>query len=480
MQKKKVIAIDQGTTSTKALLLDTSGKLLVTYQKTHKQITPKSGWIEHDPEEIYAHILEALQSAGSVDAIGLSHQGETIIAWDAETKKPLYNMIVWQDQRTEKRITELKNQGHEPRIQEKTGLLLDSYFPASKMAWLLENVVPVQKALKANRLRIGTSESFFVDRLTGVYSTDYNSASRTSLFNAHTLTWDEELCRLFSVPIEILPPIRDTVGEFGFHKLNGKDTPITAVIIDQFASVYGHGCHAPSDAKATFGTGAFMQVVTGDTLIVDTTTGLSSALFWKFDNENPVFGLDAGVYNVGSAVNWAKSLGLFETYEQINDFKNTPAVERDILFVPALSGLACPHWDRSASGMWSGLSLETTRWDMLQAILEGIAFRTLENFKTMQHFTDLGDTISVDGGLVQNPYFVQFLADIMNKDILIPSNHELTGFGAGLLALKGLGYHDTIQSESAPRKISARSVDREEWIQKFETTLQKSKGTRQS
>ena len=478
--QKKVIAVDQGTTSTKGLLLDTTGKLLVTYQKTHRQITPEPGWVEHDPEEIYAHILEALQSTGSVDAIGLSHQGETIIAWDAETKKPLYNMIVWQDQRTEKRIAALKEQGHEPHIQEKTGLLLDSYFPASKMAWLLENVESVQKALKANRLRIGTSESFFIDRLTGVYSTDYNSASRTSLFNAHTLTWDEELCRLFSVPIEILPPIRDTVGEFGFHVLNGKDTPITAVIIDQFASVYGHGCHAPSDAKATFGTGAFMQVVTGDELIVDATTGLSSALFWKFDNESPVFGLDAGVYNVGSAVNWAKSLGLFETYEQINDFKNPPAVERDILFVPALSGLACPHWDRSASGMWSGLSLETTRWDMLQAVLEGIAFRTLENFKTMRHFTDLGDTISVDGGLVQNPYFVQFLADIMDKDILIPSSHELTGFGTGLLAFKGLGYHDTIQSESTPRKIRARSVNREAWIQKFEETLQKSKNTRQS
>jgi len=478
MLQTKIIAIDQGTTSTKALLLDSSGKPTVVYQKMHRQITPHQGWVEHDPEEIYSHILAGLRSVPDIDGIGLSHQGETIVAWDAQTKEALYNMIVWQDQRTEKRVQTLKEQGHEPYVQECTGLLLDPYFPASKMAWLLENVDAVKSALAQNRLRIGTSESFFLDRLTGEYATDYNSASRTSLFNAETLQWDEKLCKIFSIPIEILPPVRSNIGIFGSHTIQGKHVPVTAVIIDQFASVYGHGCRTEGDSKATFGTGAFMQVITGNALVIDRQTGLSSALFWKFGEEAPVYGLDAGVYNVASAINWAKGLGLFDSYAQLNHFDAPTAIERDLVFVPALSGLACPHWDRSASGIWSGLSLETGRLDMMQSVLEGIAFRAAENFETMNRFTTLGNTISVDGGLTQNPYFLQFLADIMGKDISVPDDHELTGYGTALLAYRGLGLEAPQAAASEAVIFQPKEIDRTRYVEKFERVLQKSKGSR--
>ncbi len=478
MNQVKVIAIDQGTTSTKALLVDQFGKIELTFQKPHLQITPRAGWVEHDPEEIYTNILLALESAGSVDAIGLSHQGETIVAWDAITKKPLYNMIVWQDQRTEDRVMKLKEKGYESIILEKTGLPLDSYFPASKFAWLLKNIDAVKQAYQEKHLRIGTSESFFLDRLTGIYGTDYNSASRTSLFNAKTLQWDEELCNIFSVPIELLPPIRNNIGFFGYHTLEGKKVPITAVMVDQFASAYGHGCRKSGDAKVTFGTGAFLQTIVGNNLVVDPSKKLSSALFWKFEGEKPVYGLDAGVYNVGSAINWAKNIRLFDRYEEINTFEKKRAIERDIVFIPALSGLACPYWDRTASGMWSGLSLETTREDMMQSILEGIAFRTANNLDAMESFTTLENNISIDGGLVSNPYFIQFLADILGKKISIPNNHELTGLGIGLLALKGLGVEESSSMVLAGKLTEPKNIDRKALIAQYESILQKSRRTR--
>ncbi len=474
----KAVAIDQGTTSTKSLLVDQTGEMRLVFQKTHQQITPKPGWVEHDPEEIYAHILLALESAGVVDAIGLSHQGETIIAWDAENKKPLYNMIVWQDQRTAQRVEELKEKGHGPEVLEKTGLPLDSYFPASKFAWLLENVDAVQEAYNSGRLRIGTSESFFIDRLTGEYGTDYNSASRTSLLNAKTLEWDESLCRIFGVPIELLPPIQHNTGVFGYRILHGKKVPITAVMVDQFAAVYGHGCRRSGETKVTFGTGAFLQTITGEELVVDPQKKLSSALFWKLKGEAPLFGMDAGVYNVGSAIDWAKNLQLFESYEEINTFDEGSAIEKGIVFVPALSGLACPYWDRTASGTWTGLSLETSRRDMVQSVLEGIAFRAVDILEEMTQFVPLGETISIDGGLAANPYFVQFLADVSGRQISIPDNHELTGFGIGVLALRGLGVEQPLHISDRKSLVKPHAVEREAWRARFDAVLQKSRGTR--
>ncbi len=472
--QKRFIGIDQGTTSTKILVLSEDGSIDASFNKEHKQITPKPGWIEHNGDEIFKNICDAIDHVGDIAAMGLDHQGESIIAWNAETKETLYNVIVWQDARTKKWLQELKKDGVEEWVMKKTGLPLDPYFPASKMRWLLKNIPAVKNCHKAGKLRMGTMNSFFIDRLTGIYSTDYNSASRTSLFNIQTLQWDEELCRLFEIPMEILPPIVANIADFGSYN----NIPITATIIDQFAGIYGHGCRHAGDAKVTFGTGAFIQSLTGKEFIHDKKSGLLPALCWKFDNEEPMFGLDGGVYNAASAINWVKKIGLFKEYSKINHFENNHAIARNIVFVPALSGLACPHWDRTASGIWTGLSLNTEKEDMIQAVLEGIALRAAEVLEAMDKVFALKDRLSMDGGVSHNPYFRQFFADMAQKDITIPKNQELSSYGVALLARKGLGYEE-IQSSNDNETIihPNHHIAAKDYKKQFAAIVAKAKAT---
>ncbi len=475
IMEKRYAGIDQGTTATKLLILSENGQIDSCFQKEHKQIMPKKGWVEHDGDEIYKNICEAIDYAGNIDAIGIDHQGESIVAWHSETKEALYNVIVWQDNRTEAWLNNLKSDGVEKRVFEKTALPLDPYFPASKMRWILENIPAAQKALQQGKLRMGTMESFFIDRLTGHFQTDFNSASRTSLMNINTLQWDEELCEIFGIPMSILPPIVPNVGDFGHYK----NIPITSTIIDQFASIYAHQCRKEGDAKITFGTGAFLQILTGALKNQDPQNGLLAALCWKFDKDEPMFGLDGGVYNAGSAINWLKSLGLFQNYEKLNSFSKNAAIERELIFIPALSGLGCPYWDRTASGVFFGLSLETKKEDMLQACLEGIAMRVATILKNAHHISPLKDYISIDGGLAQNPYFVQFLANITGKSIHIPPNKELSALGAALLARKGLGENTDWQKEEENQKmIIPKDINRENYLKKFEELTEKSRQTR--
>lgn len=443
MLNQRYAAIDQGTTGTRVVVFEEGGHYYSPMSIPHKQITLNSGWVEHDPEEILANIIKCLNSCEVVDAIGLCHQGESIVAWDADSKLPLYNAIVWQDLRTEKMISQLKEAGLEPRVQSKSGLPLDPYFSASKMGWIMENVVGAKTLADKNKLRIGTMDAFFLDRLCGVFATDYNSASRTSLLNIHTLEWDQELCDIFGVPIHCLPPIKDNIGDFGAINLDGHLTPVTAVIVDQFAGTFGHGCREKGDAKITFGTGAFLQALTGAEIPQTHESGLLPTLCWKFPNEAPVFGLDGGVYNAASAINWARKIGLFDQFDELSDFRAEPAIKRGLAFVPALSGLGCPYWDRSAAGLWAGLSLDTDKKDMMQSVLEGIAARSAEVIFAMEKISPLGQSISVDGGLSSNQYFKQFLANLLQKNIEAPANREVTALGAALLARKGLGLtHD--------------------------------------
>lgn len=333
----------------------------------------------------------------------------------------------------------LKEAGLEPLVQSKSGLPLDPYFSASKMGWIINNVVGAKTLADKNKLRIGTMDAFFLDRLCGVFVTDYNSASRTSLLNIHTLEWDQELCDIFGVPIHCLPPIKDNIGDFGAINLDGHLTPVTAIIVDQFAGTFGHGCREKGDAKITFGTGAFLQALTGTDIPQTHDSGLLPTLCWKFPNQPPVFGLDGGVYNAASAINWARKIGLFDSFDELGDFRAESAIKRGLAFVPALSGLGCPYWDRSAAGLWAGLSLDTDKKDMMQSVLEGIAARSAEVIFAMEKISPLGQSISVDGGLSSNQYFKQFLANLLQKNIEAPANREVTALGAALLARKGLG-----------------------------------------
>ena len=431
----KILAIDQGTTGTKGFVLDGNGSFTKTASFDVTQHYPKPGYVEHDPEELLSHIIGVLEASGKVDAIGIANQGETLMAWDAESGHPLCPAIVWQDDRTQEFCAKLKAAGSEELTLAKAGLPLDPYFSASKFRWILDNVPEARPLHATGRLRLGTSDSFFLDRLTGVFATDVTTASRTSLMSLDTFQWDQSLCDLFGVPMECLPQIRATTGPFG--EVNG--VPVTASMVDQQAALFGHGVAKPGDAKITFGTGAFALALLGEQRPPPNSLGLLPTVAWGIGNAPPLFALDGGVYNAASAVNWAKGLGLFSSYEEINSFAKPAALLRGLVFVPALSGLAAPHWDREASGLWLGLNLDTTREDMMQALLEGVALRAAEVMQAMGRLGAKGTAISIDGGLADNPYFGQFLANALGLNVDVASSSDLTALGVARMAMLGAG-----------------------------------------
>ncbi|TBU86628.1 glycerol kinase [Phytopseudomonas dryadis] len=430
----RIAALDQGTTSTRVLVVTPNGNADIQLALRHQQHHPHPGWVEHDPLELLNNLQRCLEATGRVDAIGLANQGESCLAWDARTGEPLSAVIVWQDNRTAAEIERLRAEGGERLTLERAGLPLDPYFSAAKLAWILRNLPAARRAQRAGRLRLGTTDAYFLDRLTGVFATDVTTASRTSLMNLATGQWDPQLCELFGVPIEALPEIRDTVG--GFGEIGA--TPVTAAIVDQQASLYGHGCRNPGDAKITFGTGAFALTLTGEQIIRAPEKGLLATIAWQIGGK-PQYAMDGGVYDASAAVEWAGRLGLFSDFSELAAFDTAPAISRRLAFVPALSGLACPHWDRSAAGLWLGMDASTRREDLCQALLEGVALRSAEVIGAMDGFLNVTDRLSIDGGLARSPYFAQFLADALQRCIVTQRFDELTSFGCAALAAKGLG-----------------------------------------
>ena len=428
-----ILAIDQGTTSTRGLRLTGSAAPEVFATHTHRQIYPQTGWVEHQPQEILSHIRKIIAAAGPLDAIGLANQGESCLAWDSHSGEPVSPITVWQDRRTLQKIEMLKRNGAEMLTLGHAGLPLDAYFSASKLGWILEHIPAAQSLLARGRLHLGTSESYFIERLTGHYATDISTASRTSLLNLKSGQWDQDLCELFAVPIHALPEIRPSMGDFGHIKSNTQHIPLTASIVDQQASLYGHGCRQPGDAKITFGTGAFALMLSGEKRI-EPDNGVLPTAAWQCNGQRPEYALEGAVYSASSAINWARSLGLFQDFEQINVFTAPAAIERGLVFVPALTGLACPYWDGSAAGMWLGMSLDTRAEDLIQAILEGVAFRAAEVVRAMDSITPITAPVSIDGGMSGNPYFCQFLANTLQKTVRAQSMPDLTALGTALMA----------------------------------------------
>ena len=451
-----IIAIDQGTTSTRALRLR-DGEARIVHAVRHGQHHPHPGWVEHDPEELLANIRACLDAAGAAAAIGIANQGESCLAWDKLTGAALSPVIVWQDNRTAAEVEALRETGAEAETLARAGLPLDAYFSASKLAWILREIPAARTALAAGRLRLGTTDAFFLDRLAGVFATDITTASRTSLMNLATGQWDAELCRIFGVPMEALPEIRDTVGDFG----RIGDVPVRASVVDQQAALYGHGCRAPGDAKITFGTGAFTLAVTGAEIVRAPEQGLLPTVAWRRGGVS-TYAVDGGVYDAGAAVEWAQRLGLFESFADLDEFETPPAISRGLAFVPALSGLACPHWDRSAAALWVGLSAATTRRDLAQALLEGIALRTAEVVRAMDARVPVGGRISVDGGLTRSRYFLRFLANALVREIACPEFDELTAFGCAALAAGG-----EVARPGAVRIVAPDGTDSAPWRDRF-------------
>jgi glycerol kinase len=436
-----IVAIDQGTTSTRAIAFGSGGQSRLLLSREHRQFYPKPGWVEHDPRELMAILQECCAAAGEcgdLAALGLDNQGESCLAWDARTGEAVTPVIVWQDARTEPAIEALKLQGAGAMVRQKSGLPLDAYFSASKLGWMLAELPQVRRLHERGHLRLGTTDAFFRDRLTGRFETDVTTASRTALMNLKTLNWDPELCRLFGVPLDALPVIGPSAGDLGLIRCGAKRVALTASLVDQQASLYGHGCRCPGDLKMTFGTGAFLLGINyfdGSQLSNEVTQTVG----WQKSGEPPVFALEGGVYSAASALNWCRGLGLFKDFSELAVTYTRSAASKGLVFVPALSGLACPHWDRSARGSWMGLSLHTTATDMVQAVLEGVAFRTAEVFLALERNQPVTGKISLDGRMTENAFFVQFLSNVLQRELSLSSEPEMTAIGTATLAAEATG-----------------------------------------
>jgi glycerol kinase len=429
----RVVAIDQGTTSTRALALKPDGGLEPILSLAHAQTTPAPGHVEQDAEELLSNVLRCLQVSGA-DVVGLSNQGESCLAWDARDGRPLGPVISWQDDRTADAVAQLAQDGAGPLVMARAGLPLDPYFSASKLAWMLRNLPEVAEAARQGHLRLGTTDAFFRDRLTGRFETDVATASRTSLMSLATGQWDAGLCALFGVPMDALPRITPTSGDLGTLPGGAR---LAASIVDQQAALYGHGCRGPGETKVTFGTGAFAQCVTGG-LVAPGASGVLPTVAWQAEGAPVTYALDGGVYAAASAVNWARELGLFTDYAAIASFPGA-AIDRGLAFVPALVGLGCPHWNRQARGAWLGLGLADGKGDLMQALLEGIALRTAEVLAAMAGLQPVVGRVSIDGGLSRNPYFTAFLADTLGRDLFLSDEAELTAAGLARMAAEAAG-----------------------------------------
>ena len=472
-QAPAILAIDQGTTSTKAFVLTDDGKFLSCGGLPHRQILPGDGLVEHDAEELIGNIEtlidRALVTNANISAVALANQGETVVAWDRVTKRALYYAIVWQDQRSQGQLDALPD-STKALITELSGLPVDAYFSASKIAWLLDHVPAVGEAARAGRLGIGTSESFFIDRLTGQYVTDPTTASRTSLMRISDCRFDDGLCQIFGVPRDLLPKIVPTAGFFGTIRRSGRELPLVVSIVDQQAALFGHGCRTVGDAKITFGTRSFALALSGAAPILDR-PGLVPTIAWQLPDEAPLYALDGGDYTAAAAVDWAISLGLAGSYEDFAFDDPTPAIAREIAFVPALAGLAAPYWRRDVGASFVGLRQSTTATDLRKAVLEGIAFRGTELIEALCGGGD--GPVSIDGGLARNSYFVQFLADAMARPVRLQESADLTGLGAAEMAYQASGLPVPHRLGEAPRLVvpSSRSPAIRERLAYFQKAI---------
>ena len=432
----KIASIDQGTTSTRCLVVDDCGNWHVAAAIRHNQFFPHPGFVEHDGNELLANIRLVLEKAGKVDAIALANQGESCLAWDSQTKEPLSPVIVWQDSRTSDSLARHSQDAIDESLRI-CGLPLDAYFSASKLAWLMQNNADVAAAYKKGRLRLGTTDSFFLDQLCDNFATDCATASRTGLLDLKTLNWSEELCRFHGVPIECLPTIHSV--DAGFGKVN--NIPLAVSIVDQQAALYGHNCRNVGDCKITFGTGAFLLALTGNKR--PQTGKLLPTIAWKKHSEEALFAVEGGVYDAGAALEWAQKLSFFNDTTELDGFTGPSAISRGLSFIPALSGLAAPYWDRQAGALFIGMDHASNKQDLVRAILEGIALLTTKLIEDTSKVVPLNNAISIDGGLSQNAYFAQFLASASNKTIVVPPMHELTALGlADLCGVKISHIHE--------------------------------------
>ena len=451
-QSKYILSLDQGTTSSRAIIFNHQGEIVSIAQKEFTQFYPKSGWVEHDPREIWssqiAVIAEALVKAEvkSVDiaAIGITNQRETTIVWDRETGKPIYNAIVWQDRRTAPYCDELKEQGYEELIRKKTGLLIDSYFSATKIRWILNNVDGAREKAENGKLLFGTVDSWLIYNLTdgAKHVTDVTNASRTMLYNISTMQWDKELLDLFEIPASMLPEVKSSSEIYGqtAGKILTDRIPIAGIAGDQQAALFGQLCTSEGMVKNTYGTGCFMLMNIGNKPIVSK-NNLVTTIAWKIGSQ-VTYALEGSIFIAGAIVQWLRDgLGIIKSSEEVEALASKVEDTDGVYLVPAFAGLGAPHWDSYARGTMVGLTRGSNASHIARAALEGIAFQTVDILKAME--ADAGKEIHelrVDGGATNNNLLMQFQADILQAAVVRPKITEITAIGAAYLAGLAVGY----------------------------------------
>ena len=454
--QKYILALDQGTTSSRAIVFDHSGKICSVAQKEFTQHFPKPGWVEHDPNEIWsseaAVIAEAISAIDinglDIAAIGITNQRATTIVWDIDTEEPIYNAIVWQDRRTAEYCDKLKAQGLVDKVREKTGLIIDAYFSGTKIKWILDNVPGARERAEKGKLRFGNVDSWLVWRLTRgeVHCTDVTNASRTMLFNINTLQWDDDLLKLLDIPRSMMPEVKSSSEVYGHTKTTifAHEVPIAGIAGDQQSALFGQMCLTPGSIKNTYGTGCFVMLNIGDKPLLSK-NNLLTTVAWKIGDEVK-YALEGSIYVGGSVVQWLRDgLGFIKSSSEVEELASSVPDSGGVYFVPALTGLAAPYWDQYARGTIVGITRGTTRAHIARAALDGIAFQTYDIALAMAK--DLGAPLTelkVDGGASRNNLLMQFQSNLLGIPVVRPKITETTALGAAYLAGLAVGFWKNI------------------------------------
>lgn len=495
MEKKYILALDQGTTSSRAIVFDHEGQIRSVAQKEFPQYFPQPGWVEHNPNEIWGSeasvIAEAISTIDitglDIAAIGITNQRETTIVWDVDTDEPIYNAIVWQDRRTAEFCDQLKADGLTETIRQKTGLIIDAYFSGTKIKWILDHVPGARKRAEEGKLRFGTVDSWLVWRLTRgeTHVTDVTNASRTMLFNIHELKWDEELLKLLDIPLSMMPEVKSNSQIYGHTKTTifAHKVPIAGIAGDQQAALFGQMCLDPGSIKNTYGTGCFVMLNTGEKPIVSK-NNLLTTIAWQIGNKVN-YALEGSIYVGGSVVQWLRDgLGIINHSSDVESLAQSVPDSGGVYFVPALTGLAAPYWDPYARGTIVGITRGTTAAHIARAALDGIAFQTYDIAQAMaKDMNDRLTELKVDGGASRNNLLMQFQADLLGIDVVRPKITETTAIGAAYLAGLGVGYWDSVDELRRQWKVErtfTSNLDsetvrtaREGWADAISRTLSK-------
>ena len=476
---KYIMSLDLGTTSCRSILFDKKGQICSVAQKEFTQYFPEPGWVEHDAEEIWATqkglMFEALEKLGvemsDVAGIGITNQRETTVVWDKHTGRPICKAIVWQCRRTAEYCDELKAQGLADMFREKTGLVLDAYFSGTKLKWILDNVDNARERAEAGELLFGTIDTWIIWKLTHgkVHVTDYSNASRTMLFNIHTLEWDEEILKILDIPRQMLPEVKPSSYLYGHTeaRIFGEEVPIAGAAGDQQCALFGQTCFAPGEAKNTYGTGGFMLMNTGEKPVASK-NGLVTTIAWGVDGKVE-YALEGSIFVAGAAIQWLRDqLGLIRDSAESEVLAKAVPDTNGCYMVPAFVGLGAPHWDQYARGAIVGLTRGTNRNHIVRATLESLAYQVTDVLKAMEEDSGIKlGTLAVDGGACANDFLMQFQADIINTVVARPKTIETTAMGAAYLAGLAVGYwqskeeikaNHVIAKEFAPNMEEARRV----------------------